>query len=69
MIPERFVPGYGTVPVLPDPGSMDAPWRCRYCIYWGAVRDTPAGQVAASEVLIPIRKDADVGSVETIETV
>ena len=69
MIPERFVPGYGTVPVLPDPGSMDAPWRCRYCDYWGLCETLPAGQVAASEVLIPIRKDADVGSVETIETV
>jgi hypothetical protein len=69
MIPERFIPGYGTVPALPDPGSMDAPWRCRYCDYWGLCETLPAGQVPAADVLIPIRKDADVGSVETIETV
>ena len=69
MIPERFIPGHGTVPVLPEPGSMDAPWRCRYCDYWGLCDTLPAGQVAAADVLIPIRKDADVGSVETVETV
>lgn len=60
MIPERFIPGHGTVPVLPDPGSMDAPWRCRYCDYWGLCDTLPAEQFPAAAVLIPIRKDADV---------
>ena len=60
MIPERFIPGYGTVPVLPYPGSMDAPWRCRYCDYWGLCDTLPAEQVPAATVLIPIRKDTDV---------
>ena len=57
MIPERFIPGHGTVPVLPEPGTMDAPWRCRYCDYWGLCDTLPAGQVAAADVLIPIRKE------------
>ena len=60
MIPERFIPGYGTVPTLPDPGTLDGPWRCRYCDYWGLCDTLPAEQVSAATVLIPIRKDTDV---------
>ena len=57
LLPERFIPGYGTVPVLPDPGSMDGPWRCRYCNYWGLCDSLPAEQVPMGAVLIPTRKE------------
>jgi len=61
LLPERFIPGHGTVPVLPDPGSMDGPWRCRYCNYWGLCDSLPAEQVPMGAVLIPTRKeDTDV---------
>ena len=61
MIPERFIPGHGTVPTLPDPGTLDGPWRCRYCDYWGLCDSLPAEQFPAGAVLIPTRKeDTDV---------
>ena len=56
-LPERFIPGYGTVPVLPAPGTMDGPWRCRYCNYWGLCDSLPAEQLSVGSVLIPIKKE------------
>ena len=56
-LPERFIPGYGTVPVLPAPGTLDGPWRCRYCNYWGLCDSLPAEQLSVGSVLIPIKKE------------
>ena len=57
-LPARNIPGWGIdgrVDVLPQPGSSDGPWRCRYCDFWGLCDTMPAQALSLDDVLIPLK--------------
>jgi len=55
LLPERFIPEWGTVYSVPDPDSGDKPWRCRYCTFNALCSTLPAGQIPLEDILIKIK--------------
>ncbi len=53
LIPERFIPGHGSIDSVPSPDSRDGHWRCRYCNFNSLCGSLPAGQVSLDSVLVP----------------
>jgi hypothetical protein len=52
LLPERFIPEWGTVYSVPDPDSGDKPWQCRYC-QWNALCATlPSTQIPTNNILL-----------------
>jgi hypothetical protein len=55
VLPARFIPGWGHVETLPQPGGTEGSWRCRYCDYWGLCDTMPAQALPLDDVLIPLK--------------
>ena len=55
VLPARFIPGWGHVETLPQPGGTEGSWRCRYCDYWGLCDTIPAQALSLDDVLIPLK--------------
>jgi len=55
VLPARFIPGWGHVETLPQPGGTEGSWRCRYCDFWGLCDTMPAQALSLDDVLIPLK--------------
>ncbi|MBR87300.1 MAG: hypothetical protein CMM29_10965 [Rhodospirillaceae bacterium] len=57
MLPERFIPDYGIVEMVPYPDSKDQPWRCRYCQFNALCATLPTGQIRLDDILLKTKGD------------
>lgn len=53
-LPERFVPGYGVVHVLPAPTSREDPWQCRLCRHRALCSTLGSGPVRVPSSLVAV---------------
>ena len=54
-LPERFIPDFGIVDMVPYPESKEQPWRCRYCTFNALCASLPTEQTPLADILIKQR--------------